>query len=394
MARKRRERNISYDEDRGMFYVTLNFGLDPETGKQVKKTKTFRTLSQARAALRKHEAARDAGQVVMPKDLSLHRWLDIWMKNVVELNRAATTVYAYEQMIKNHIAPALGDIPLQKLTPQNLQKYYADKAREGKISSNTVRKHHDLLSAALRAAVRQGEILSNPAERVEPPKVKISERDFYSPGEVKALLQVPMDGWLRVGVHLAAYLGLRREEICGLRWSCVDFENHLVKIRYARTSAGSKLVEKEPKNRSSERVLTCPSELETVLKEELIHQEKWKDIRVSPQAQEGFVVCWPDGEPVRPNYLSNRFSKLVSDNNLPKLTLHGLRHSFASIANAQGASLFDIGKALGHSTPSTTGKIYTHLIEQTHEKTVSCIAQAINASGKDAFQSAASIPGV
>ena len=211
----------------------------------------------------------------------------------------------------------------------------------------------------------------------EPPKVTAPDHNFYGPKELQQLLQLPMEGWLRVGVYLAAYLGLRREEICGLRWDCIDFEHHQVKIRHALTSAGSKLVEKDPKNRSSERALYCPSALEAVLREELAYQEKNQDIRVSARAQEGFVVCWPDGEPVRPNYLSDRFSKLVRDNSLPPLTLHGLRHSFASIANAQGVSLFDIGKALGHSTPATTGKIYTHLLDQTHEGTVNCIAQAI-----------------
>lgn len=139
-------------------------------------------------------------------------------------------------------------------------------------------------------------------------------------------------------------------------------------------------MEKAPKNKTSARLLYCPAELEEVLKGELAYQVEHADIRVSPLAQEGFVVCWPDGEPVRPNYLSDRFSKLIKDNKLPRLTLHGLRHSFASIANNQGVSLFDIGKALGHSTPSTTGKIYTHLFDQTHERTVNCIAQAIKFS--------------
>ena len=75
MARKKIERNISYDDIRKRYYVNLEYGADPETGKQVKKTKTFEKLTQARAALRQHEAARDAGQVVMPKELTLSQWL-------------------------------------------------------------------------------------------------------------------------------------------------------------------------------------------------------------------------------------------------------------------------------------------------------------------------------
>lgn len=152
-GRRRVERNIAFDEKRGLYYVTLHFGKDPETKKQIKKTETFKKLAQARAALRKHETARDVGQVVMPTQQTLHQWFGDWMQSVAELNLADTTIYGYKQMFYNHIDPVLGNMPLQKLTPQQLQRYYAEKIRAGELSSNTVRKHHDLLNTVLRAAV-------------------------------------------------------------------------------------------------------------------------------------------------------------------------------------------------------------------------------------------------
>jgi len=79
-----------------------------------------------------------------------------------------------------------------------------------------------------------------------------------------------------------------------------------------------------------------------------------------------YVLTHEDGRPIRPNYASELFKRFILDNDLPPLTLHGLRHSFASVANAKGVSLFDIGKALGHSSTATTGKIYTHLLDQDH----------------------------
>ena len=115
------ERNISYDDARQRYYVNFDFGLDPETGKQVKKTRTYEKLTQARAALRKHEAARDAGQVVIPKELTVGQWLETWMTNVVKLSRETTTVYAYEKMTKNHITPVLGDIPNVRMTAPSLK---------------------------------------------------------------------------------------------------------------------------------------------------------------------------------------------------------------------------------------------------------------------------------
>ena len=81
--------------------------------------------------------------------------------------------------------------------------------------------------------------------------------------------------------------------------------------------------------------------------------------------------------PYSPNALSLAFTRFVRKNDLPRVTLHGLRHSFATIASFQGVSLFDIGKALGHSTPATTGKIYTHLLDQNHTATLDRVANAL-----------------
>jgi len=375
VSRKKVERNIAYDDARKVYYVTLNYG--KEAGRQQKSYQTAKSINEARRVLRAHEVARDKGAVTAPTDEKLEQWIEFWLETIVRPGREATTYYAYRRMWENHIRPMLGSIKLKDLSPQKLQAYYSAAMSAKGLSSNTVRKHHDLLRAALHRAVFLDKIGTNPTDRVEPPKVKAPDRRFYGPRELQQLLALDMEGWLRVVVYLAGYLGLRREEICGLRWECVDFELHQINIKFARTEAGGHTVEKAPKNKSSERLLYCPQELEAVLLNELHQQEVNQTVLGSSYCTEGFVVAWEDGQPVRPNYVSDRFSKLVKDNGLPPLTLHGLRHSFASIANAQGASLFDIGKALGHSTPSTTGKIYTHILDHTHEGTVVRVSHAI-----------------
>ena len=92
---------------------------------------------------------------------------------------------------------------------------------------------------------------------------------------------------------------------------------------------------------------------------------------------DGMVLVDRHGEPYPPNAVSLAFSRFIKRNGLPKITLHGLRHTFATVASAQGAPLFDIGKALGHSTPSTTGRIYTHLLDQTHAHILSQVAASM-----------------
>jgi len=312
MARKKVERNISYDNLRKKYYVNLDFGIDPETGRQAKQTKTFAKLTEARAALRHHETERDKGQTVIPKELTLGQWLDDWLQNIVTPNREATTVYGYQKIIHIHLIPAMGNIPLQKLSPQQIQRYYAAKIRKEKLSPNTVRKHHDLLSAALKMAVRQDLLISNPIEKVMPPRKTPVEISFYSPEELKRLLNLVKGDRLEVVVKLAGYLGLHREEILGLTWDNVDFEHRLIFIRQARTAAGSKIVEKTPKNTTSSRTLHMAEDLYEVLKREQAKQVEYRDYFEEEYRGQGFVFAMRT---------ENRSGRTTSQTCLPSLSL-------------------------------------------------------------------------
>lgn len=376
MARKRVEPNISFDDVRKTFYVCMDYGID-ETGRRNKTYKTFPTLVQARKGLREFQTARDTFQTVAPRSTTLDQWLEYWMEMVIKPNRAETTIYGYRKIIDNHLSPALGDVPLQRLTPQHLQQYYSMLMQEKGLSANTVRRHHDLLSCALHMAMRQDMILRCPTERVEPPRVIPHEANYYSPADLKRLFHMVEGHWLEVAVKLAGTLGLRREEICGLRWTSVDFNRRKIHIKEARTAAGAVIVQKETKNRSSNRILHMGDDLYRLLRREWTRQAERRLAMGAAWPDSGLVAVDAKGRPFSPNALSLAFTRFVRSHNLPKLTLHGLRHTFATVASAQGAPLFDIGKALGHSTPATTGKIYTHLLDQNHTATLDRVANAL-----------------
>ena len=178
-------------------------------------------------------------------------------------------------------------------------------------------------------------------------------------------------------VHLAGSLGLRREEICGLRWDSVDFQHRKIHIRAARTMAGSRVIEKETKNRSSTRILYMGDDIYHLLTKEQHRQAENRLAYSAAWSDTGYVIVDQLGTPLRPNQISLTFTQFIRTHNLPPLTLHGLRHTFATVASAQGAPLFDIGKALGHSTPATTGRIYTHLTDQFHADTLAKVAAAL-----------------
>lgn len=381
MARKAVERNIAYDDQRKLYYVSMELGRD-ENGKRIKQYRTFPTLAAARNGLRDFHAGiereREQAQKLAPaQELDLSHWLEYWMDSIVRPNRAETTVYAYQKIIDNHIDPALGTVPLKRLTPKMVQEYYTETQRANGLSSNTMRRHHDLLSSALRSAVRQDVIPASPMERVEPPRVRTTESYFYNNQELKLLYQKIEGNILELAVKLAGSLGMRREEICGLKWENVDLHRHLVLIREARTAYGATIVQKETKNRSSVRTLYLPDEVYLLLEQEQARQQQERCLRDLEYNPTDHVILDAKGMPYSPNALSLAFTRFVKKNDLPRLTFHGLRHTFATIASCQGASLFDIGKALGHSTPATTGRIYTHLVDRTHEDLVLRVSDAL-----------------
>ena len=381
MARKAVERNIAYDDQRKLYYVSMELGRD-ENGKRIKQYRTFPTLAAARNGLRDFHAGlereRELERKLAPaQELDLSHWLEYWMDSIVRPNRAETTVYAYQKIIDNHIDPALGTVPLKRLTPKMVQEYYTETQRASGLSSNTMRRHHDLLSSALRSAVRQDVIPASPMERVEPPRVRTAESYFYNNQELKLLYQKIEGNILELAVKLAGSLGMRREEICGLKWENVDLQRHLVLIREARTAYGATIVQKETKNRASVRTLYLPDEVYLLLEQEQARQQQERCLQSPTYNPTDHVILDAKGVPYSPNALSLAFTRFVKKNDLPRLTFHGLRHTFATIASCQGASLFDIGKALGHSTPATTGRIYTHLVDRTHEELVQRVSDAL-----------------
>ena len=355
------------------YRVCFDYGIDRE-GRRVRKYRTFDTKRDATRAFNEHKVKMDKGTQIMPSEYTFAQWLDYWYKDIILPQIEETTAYGYRGMIENYLKPQLGEIRLQKLTARDIQQYYTWLMGEKELSPNTVIKHHNLLTNTLNAAERQEYITKNPMRAVSPPKKRQREAKFYTPEQLGILLDKAVGTRLELPVFICAYLGLRRGELCGLRWSDVDLEHQTITIENTRTQAGKKEIEKGTKTASSTRTLYLPDTLCDMLKAAKEHQQACRAEYKNAYDDNDYVVVMEDGRPFRPNYLSELFGKFLADNDLPKIVLHELRHTFASLSNQAGIPAYNIGKALGHSTPATTQKIYTHLLDQTHTQAVEGVA--------------------
>lgn len=355
------------------YRVCFDYGVDRE-GRRVRKYRTFDTKRDATRAFNEHKVKMDKGTQILPSEYTFAQWLDYWYKDIILPQIEETTAYGYRGMIENYLKPQLGEIRLQKLTARDIQQYYTWLMGEKELSPNTVIKHHNLLTNTLNAAERQEYITKNPMRAVSPPKKRQREAKFYTPEQLGILLDKAVGTRLELPVFICAYLGLRRGELCGLRWSDVNLEHQTITIENTRTQAGKKEIEKGTKTASSTRTLYLPDTLCDMLKAAKEHQQACRAEYKNAYDDNDYVVVMEDGRPFRPNYLSELFGKFLADNDLPKIVLHELRHTFASLSNQAGIPAYNIGKALGHSTPATTQKIYTHLLDQTHTQAVEGVA--------------------
>lgn len=361
------------------YRVCFEYGFDVK-GKRIRKYKTFSSKKEATLALSRHDVAMEDGTAISPSSLTLKDWLEYWMENMYETHAAETSVYSYWRMIRNHIIPCIGNINLQKLKPVKIQQYYTMLMQEKELSPNTVIKHHDLLNSALKAAVKQEFILRNPLDGVERPRKIHHEATIYTPEQLKDLLISVQDHRLEVVVFIAAYMGLRREEICGLKWSDIDFDRRIMHVKRAMTQVGNQIIVKETKTKASVRKLHIPESLLNCLKKEKLKQDNNADEFGEEWEKSDFIVVWENGKPYRPNYISELFTKYLKDKGFPKIVLHELRHTFASISNEAGVQEFNIGKAMGHSNVNTTKKIYTHLFDDSHVSAIDAVAKMIDES--------------
>ncbi|WP_438447108.1 site-specific integrase [Gorillibacterium sp. sgz5001074] len=358
------------------FRVTFDFGRD-SSGKRIRQYTTASSEAEAKKLLNEFEYNQQRNLLVQTSKMTFAEFLEHWMDNYVKYNCEETTKYSNENIINNHVVPYLGAIELQKLQPAFIQQYYKHLMDDKGLKPNTVHKHHACIRKALDYGLKQQFVHRNVCDAVTLPKKERFVGQSYTRDQMNRLLDAVKDTRLELPVHLAGYLGLRREEIMGLRWKYVDLDERLIHIVEVRTCAGSQEVVKTPKTERSRRVLYVTDELLEVLLKVKERQEENRRMLGDEYFDSDYVYVQDNGKLYRVNSVTERFKEFLEKNNFPKIRLHDLRHTFASILYDAGVDLKAISEALGHSDLGTTNKIYTHRFDKTHKKTISAMSQAL-----------------
>ncbi|MCW3795398.1 tyrosine-type recombinase/integrase [Paenibacillus sp. LS1] len=358
------------------YRVTFEHGKDIN-GKRIRTTKTVGSEAEAKRLLNEYEYNINRNLSVQSSVMTFVQAINDWMDNYVQYNCEQTTIYGYQNILNKHIIPHFKNIELQKLQPSHIQQYYKHLLDEKGLSPNTVHKHHALIRKALDYSLKQQLVYRNVADAVSLPKRRRFEGKAYSKEELVTLLEKVRGTKLEVPVNLAIHLGLRREEIVGLKWKYVDLDLREIRIEEVRTSAGSKVITKVPKTEKSRRSLYIGDDLYEILLNHKVKQKEMNRILGSEYYNAGYLYCHEDGKPYRVNSVTEQFKVFLEKNQLPKIRLHDLRHSFASVLYNEGVDLKAISEALGHSDLGTTSRIYTHRFDKTHKGVVQALNDAL-----------------
>lgn len=240
--------------------------------------------------------------------------------------------------------------------------------KQKKVSANTVLKWHANIHKALDYAVQNKLIIENPSKNVSKPKKVQFTGNAYSQDELDKLFQVAKGDPLELGIYLAAFFGLRREEVVGIKWNAVDFESKTIKVgtTVTITNINGKMEEVEKdraKNKSSYRVYPLPKPFEELLLK--LKNDQFKNKKIAERAYnykyEDYIYVDKLGNRIKPGYITQHFALVLRKNNLRHIRFHDLRHTCATRMCVKGENLVKVQKWLGHSSITTTANTYTHL---------------------------------
>lgn len=364
--------------------IVVDAGSDPMTGKRRQLTKTVRGSKREAEAARAGLLTQVAEGRAVRTGASLTDLLEAWYAaNAAEWS--PRTALENRRIIDSVIVPALGSKKLAKLRTADIDAFYA-KARAGSFGSgrplaaSTVRKYHAVLRSALQQGLRWEWLAVNPVALAQAPRGKRKEPTPPSPEELSRLLaaternEPDFYSYLR----LAASLGARRGEMCGLRWTDFNEDFSIVELRTAVVVSGEGVVVKETKTDRLRRIAIDRATAE-VLEAHRAAMDDRADLCGVVLGRNAFVFSYEaDGsKPWRPDSVTRRFNSLRDELGLGHIRLHDLRHYVATRLIANGVDIRTVATRLGHASPTTTLNTYSHFVSDADREAADLLASLL-----------------
>ncbi|HWE67499.1 MAG TPA: site-specific integrase, partial [Acidimicrobiales bacterium] len=296
-----------------------------------------------------------------------------------------TTLVQYEGIIDNWIVPKIGGIKVAALTPETVTKFTnalrTEKSAKGRsgLSIRSTQMAVGVLKAACAWALINGYLGRNPVQGVKRPKLQRTPMTSWSNEQAKAFLESTKDDRLSFAYWLMLARGLRRGELCGLRWEDVDLEGQVLRINRTRVTVEGRVIDSTPKTESGRRSIPLDASLVTILRK---HQRRQaaEALKAEPgaYADGGHLVADELGRPYHPDSISGWFDEKVKASKQPRIRLHDCRHTAASLMLASGVPVKVVSDMLGHASPTITLSTYAHVLPGMSEEAGAALSAALH----------------
>lgn len=345
------------------WYVRIFLGRDAN-GKRKYFNKTIHgTKKEAQKFLTAKLREKDLGIFVEPAAIPLNEYLDRWLEEIAKNKLRARTFDNYESLLRSHIRETLGAKRLSDIQSYEVQKLYNGMKKAG-YSPTTIRHAHNVLSSALKQAVKWKMLMQNPCDLCELPRQEKPEMKYFTPEETTKFLDAAKDDKYFTAFLLAIETGMRPEEYLGLQWKDIDFENKALSVRRALVvKKGGGFIFTEPKTKKSRRSIPISNTLINALK---THRRRQLEERMKLGAAYqiyDLVFASEIGTPLLHGNLLRRHFKPIRDKaGLPKIRLYDLRHTTATLLLSAGENPKVVSERLGHASIVLTLDTYSHVL--------------------------------
>lgn len=357
---------------KGYYYVVLTWVDENEerhrkwiaTGLPQKgnKRKAMEELTRLKNTFEPPKAVQDLSSDMLFTDY-LRQWLDI-----VKVRVKIATYSSYQDMTKNIIIPYFEKkgLRLREVEARHIQQFYSEKLKT--VSANSVIHYHAIIYQALKYALKTDMVTQNVAMKVDRPRKNSFQPNFLTAEEMQQMFEIIKGTKMQLPVMVAAFYGLRRGEVLGLKWDAIDFNRGTLTIKRTVTQVKIdgkyQIIEQDSaKTKSSMRTLPLVGSFKEYFEEAKKAQEFNKKVCGDSYNYDydGYVFVNEIGERMKPDYLTTAFPEYLKRHGMKKIRFHDLRHSCASLLLVNGVPLKQIQEWLGHSDFSTTANIYAHL---------------------------------